>query len=53
MKVIFIIIGIIGVGFNLFYSGKPSIQQPLDFQKTGPIALIVGIISLVLGIFVF
>ena len=53
MKAVFIIIGIIGVGFNLFYSGKSPIHQPLDFQKTGPIALIVGIISLVLGIWIF
>ena len=53
MKIIFIIIGIIGIGFNLLYSGKPSFQQPIDFKKTGPIALIVGIISLVLGIWVF
>ena len=53
MKIVFIIIGIIGIGFNLLYRGKSPIYQPIDFEKTGPIALIGGIISLILGIWVF
>lgn len=53
MKVIFILIGIACIGFNVFYSGKPPMHQPSNFQTTGPKALMIGIISLAIAFFVF
>lgn len=49
MSAILILVGFLCVGFWGFYIGKTQAFQPLDFKTTGPIALIVGIILLVIG----
>ena len=52
MNSILIIIGVVLLGFWGIYVGKPDYARPLDFNTTGPIALIIGIILLIIGLLI-
>ena len=49
MNAICITLGLLGIAYWGIFAGKTPINQPMDYQTYGPIALIGGIVLLVIG----